>query len=59
MFDLEKLVGTKLADLDKTQFGDMRVRVWHPDTIGTMDLRMDRVNICVDENEIITRAYIG
>ena len=41
----------------------MHLRCWLPDTIGTMDLRTDRVNFYIEEKEdgsfVITSAHIG
>jgi hypothetical protein len=35
------------------------IRYWTPRTMGTRDLRMDRLNIHIDEEGIITGVYLG
>ena len=35
------------------------IRWWFPKTIGTMDLRTDRINVHVNRNNIITTISVG
>jgi len=59
-----KFVGKKLGSDVKTEeimeeFKCTSYRIIHPDEMVTMDYVETRVNICVDNSEIIERIYIG
>jgi hypothetical protein len=43
---------TVIAEIKaEAALGKLSVRVWLPDTIGTMDLRNDRINVHIDKQE--------
>jgi hypothetical protein len=52
-----------IADIKKKVGEDMHVRVWLPNTVGTMEIRDDRLNIHVDKQEDgsfeIAKIYVG
>ena len=60
---IEKWNGQRLTDDLKEEIRAAtekdRVRVWRPETISTMDLRMDRVNIYVDAEDVIQKVRVG
>lgn len=54
------LIGEYLDDIDQESlFGNKVVRVLRPDSMVTEDYSPDRVNIVVDENNIITSVHCG
>jgi hypothetical protein len=54
---------TVIAELRKEAGDNTRVRVWLPNTIGTHDYRLDRINVKIekqgDGSYEITRIYFG
>lgn len=51
--EFNKMIGKPL-DMEKIE--DLHqgpIRVWEPDTMGTMDYRPERLNVHVDEKKIV------
>lgn len=57
-FGLQDLVGQPVKGLETMRF-DQVVRIIRPDTAVTMDYSAERLNIEVDEADIITRVSCG
>ncbi|MDF1855172.1 I78 family peptidase inhibitor [Pseudooceanicola sp.] len=55
---LQDIVGLKF-DANLLPAGSGKVRVIHPDTMVTRDYRPDRLNIILDESEIVTDVRCG
>ena len=54
----QNLVGTQAADLDTSTLPEFS-RIIHPRTPVTMDYRLERLNVHVDEDGKITRVVCG
>ena len=54
----QHLVGTLADDLDKSTLPD-KTRILHPNTPATMDYRLERLNILVDESGKIESVHCG
>ncbi len=54
----QSLVGTPAAALDKNTLPD-RTRILYPNSVATMDYRLDRLNIHVDAQGQIVRVVCG
>lgn len=57
-FGLQDLVGQPVKALETMRF-DQVVRIIRPDTAVTMDYAAERLNIEVDEADVITRVFCG
>ena len=55
---LQGLVGTPF-DIEALPGGDRPTRVVRPDTMVTMDLRQDRLNVVLDDNDRVTEVKCG
>lgn len=56
--DLDHLVGFSETDVVLESLPGP-VRVLRPNSVATMDKRYDRINLHVDENEVITKVTCG
>jgi hypothetical protein len=57
--DNQSLIGQKYETVKDQIIWSGRIRVWHPDTMGTADNRMDRLNVSVDADGTIDKIWIG
>lgn len=57
--EFSDLVGQSLKDLDVSAYSPRAIRVLHPGSMATMDYSPSRINIKVDDNEVIIEVTCG
>jgi Peptidase inhibitor I78 family len=53
------LIGRRLKDIDVSAYAPRAIRVLHPGSMATMDYSPARINIHVDDKEIISQVTCG
>lgn len=59
MTDFEKLIGKNWRDVKSTVLASNVVRVLRPSDAMTAEYNGLRLNVCLDENDVVERVFRG